>query len=57
MILLVVLVRCVFHVLFFTEASINLHDNMFRAVTRAKMYFFYTNPSGNNDAVIETSWQ
>lgn len=52
MILLAVSIRCVSQVLFFTEASINLHNNMFSAVTRAKMYFFYTNSSGNNDDVF-----
>jgi len=28
------------------RASVNLHDLMFRSITRATMYFFNTNPSG-----------
>lgn len=28
------------------RASINLHDKLFRGITRATMYFFNTNPSG-----------
>ena len=28
------------------KASINLHNSMFRGITRAAMYFFNTNPSG-----------
>lgn len=28
------------------RASINLHDKLFRGITRATMYFFSTNPSG-----------
>jgi hypothetical protein len=28
------------------RASMNLHDLMFRGITRATMYFFNTNPSG-----------
>lgn len=28
------------------KASINLHNAMFRGITRAAMYFFHTNPSG-----------
>ncbi|XP_037954692.1 probable multidrug resistance-associated protein lethal(2)03659 [Teleopsis dalmanni] len=28
------------------KASINLHNSMFRGITRATMYFFNTNPSG-----------
>lgn len=28
------------------KASRNLHNTMFQGVTRAKMYFFHTNPSG-----------
>lgn len=28
------------------KSSINLHDNMFKSITRATMYFFNTNPSG-----------
>jgi len=28
------------------RASMNLHDLMFRSITRATMYFFNTNPSG-----------
>lgn len=28
------------------RASRNLHNLMFRGVTRARMYFFHTNPSG-----------
>lgn len=28
------------------RASVNLHDSMFRSITRASMYFFNTNPSG-----------
>lgn len=30
----------------FLRISINLHDMMFRSVSRAKMTFFNTNPSG-----------
>lgn len=28
------------------KASRNLHNTMFQGVTRARMYFFHTNPSG-----------
>lgn len=28
------------------KISINLHDKLFRGITRARMYFFNTNPSG-----------
>lgn len=30
----------------FLRASINFHDKLFRGVTRAKMLFFNSNPSG-----------
>lgn len=31
-----------------TKASLNLHSGMFNAIIRATVYFFDTNPSGNN---------
>lgn len=41
-----ILIRCIICVSFFMESSMNLHNDMFNAITRAKMYFFSTNSSG-----------
>lgn len=47
-VIVVVFVRCVLFVNFFTNTSMNLHNNMFNAIIRATMYFFDTNSSGNS---------
>ncbi|VVC32361.1 ABC transporter type 1, transmembrane domain,ABC transporter-like,P-loop containing nucleoside triphosphate [Cinara cedri] len=44
--LAIVIIRWILFVSFFTETSMNLHNNMFGAISRATMYFFNTNNSG-----------
>lgn len=45
--LIAILIRCVICMSFFIGVSLNLHNNMFNAITRANMNFFNTNSSGN----------
>jgi len=45
--LVVIFIRCAMFVSVLMGASMNLHNNMFNAITRATMYFFNTNSSGN----------
>ena len=44
--IVVALVRSITFFKVCMRASVNLHDLMFRSITRATMYFFNTNPSG-----------
>ncbi|XP_026805613.1 probable multidrug resistance-associated protein lethal(2)03659 [Rhopalosiphum maidis] len=44
--LVVIVIRCAMFVSVLMSASMNLHNNMFNAITRATMYFFNTNQSG-----------
>ncbi|XP_060851388.1 probable multidrug resistance-associated protein lethal(2)03659 [Rhopalosiphum padi] len=44
--IIVVFIRCATFVSVFIGTSMNLHTNMFNAITRATMYFFNTNSSG-----------
>ncbi|CAH1736130.1 unnamed protein product [Aphis gossypii] len=44
--IIVVFIRCATFVSVFISTSMNLHTNMFNAITRATMYFFNTNSSG-----------
>jgi hypothetical protein len=44
--IVVTLVRSIIFFNVCVRASVNLHDLMFRGITRATMYFFNTNPSG-----------
>ncbi|VVC32370.1 Hypothetical protein CINCED_3A012061 [Cinara cedri] len=46
MLLLFVMIRCINFVSFFIETSTTLHDNMFNAITKVKMFFFNTNSTG-----------
>uniref|UniRef100_A0A2S2QEN8 Putative multidrug resistance-associated protein lethal n=1 Tax=Sipha flava TaxID=143950 RepID=A0A2S2QEN8_9HEMI len=46
MIIVATLIRFVVFVSVCTKSSINLHNKMFNAITRATMYFFNTNSSG-----------
>ncbi|XP_026820606.1 multidrug resistance-associated protein 4-like isoform X2 [Rhopalosiphum maidis] len=47
--LIIIIISAIRSVLFVSvcmKASLNLHNNMFNALTKAKIYFFNTNPSG-----------
>ncbi|KAE9540068.1 hypothetical protein AGLY_005320 [Aphis glycines] len=44
--IIVVFIRCASFVSVFISTSMNLHTDMFNAITRATMYFFNTNSSG-----------
>eukprot|EP00102_Acyrthosiphon_pisum_P018651 XP_016655861.1 PREDICTED: probable multidrug resistance-associated protein lethal(2)03659 isoform X2 [Acyrthosiphon pisum] len=44
--LIVIFIRCAMFVSVIMDSSMNLHNNMFNAITRATMYFFNTNSSG-----------
>ncbi|KAL4089621.1 hypothetical protein QTP88_024632 [Uroleucon formosanum] len=44
--LVVIFIRCAMFVSVLMGTSMNLHNNMFNAITRATMYFFNTNSSG-----------
>jgi ATP-binding cassette subfamily C (CFTR/MRP) protein 4 len=44
--ILVTLMRSITFFSVCMRASVQLHDSMFRSITRATMYFFNTNPSG-----------
>ncbi|VVC32363.1 Hypothetical protein CINCED_3A001687 [Cinara cedri] len=46
MVLVVILIRCIVFVSFFTKSSMNLHNSMFDSITRASMLFFSSNSSG-----------
>lgn len=46
MILLVVIARVMNFLSFFMQTSMALHDNMFNAITKAKMLFFNENSAG-----------
>lgn len=45
-VVIVTLSRSFFFIFLCMKASINLHNKMFRAITRATMHFFNTNASG-----------
>jgi ATP-binding cassette, subfamily C (CFTR/MRP), member 4 len=48
--LIIIIISAIRSVLFVSvrmKASLNLHNNMFNALIKAKIYFFNTNPSGN----------
>lgn len=48
--LIIIIISAMRSILFVSvcmKASLNLHNNMFNALTKAKIYFFNTNPSGN----------
>lgn len=51
-VVVVSLVRSCLFVVVCMRASINLHNSMFEAVTRATMYFFNTNSSGERWQLI-----
>ncbi|XP_060872281.1 probable multidrug resistance-associated protein lethal(2)03659 isoform X3 [Metopolophium dirhodum] len=44
--IIVIFIRCAMFVSVLMGTSMNLHNNMFNAITRATMYFFNTNSSG-----------
>ncbi|KAF0720220.1 putative multidrug resistance-associated protein lethal(2)03659 isoform X2, partial [Aphis craccivora] len=46
--IIVVFIRCATFVSVFISTSMNLHTNMFNAITRATMYFFNTNSSARS---------